>query len=362
MRTAPQGSASWSQGANAYFAGALLAGRIPDLLASIALLREVDPVPEAAWRVAITLLNGVCILDTLGQVREGTALEERFFAIVRSTGDREPMTRFWWNVAIGMRAAYAHEDPWTALEHSDAIQAIFDVIGGERVFLNMQLSRGMNLWYLGAFAAAERALEPIVAADETLGPVSSLRRFHLSWLLADRGALDDARALATRLCDYGQAHHLPLEEFRGRWALAEVVRRMGDLAAADREIRAALGLAVPLDHPGALATLSVLRLAQGRAEEALAAAEDAVARCTTMGGCGMFRGAFVRLAHAEALHATGAHDAGRHAIAEARARLFVIADRIADPAYRTSFLENVPENVRTLALARAWLGEPAPSA
>ena len=362
MRSAPRGSIPWGQGMVAYLEGTMLAGRFAEFRGAIEVLRAVSPLPEAVGKMALPFLTGIYILDVLGQIPEGTVLEERLFAIVRSAGDRAPLVRFWWNVMLGMRAGYAHEDPWTGLRYSDAIQAIFDVIGGERVFLNMQLSRGMNLWYLGAFAAAERALEPIVAADETLGPVSSLRRFHLSWLLADRGALDDARALATRLCDYGQAHHLPLEEFRGRWALAEVVRRMGDLAAADREIRAALGLAVPLDHPGALATLSVLRLAQGRAEEALAAAEDAVARCTTMGGCGMFRGAFVRLAHAEALHATGAHDAGRHAIAEARARLFVIADRIADPAYRTSFLENVPENVRTLALARAWLGEPAPSA
>jgi hypothetical protein len=135
---------------------------------------------------------------------------------------------------------------------------------------------------------------------------------------------------------------------------------MGDLEGAERELPAALRMAVPLEHPGVLGTFSALRLAQGRAEEALAAAEEAMSRCTTMGGCGMFRGAFVRLVHAEALHATGAHDAARHAIAEARAHLFTIADRIADPAYKASFLENVPENARTLALAHAWLGDVAP--
>jgi hypothetical protein len=78
-----------------------------------------------------------------------------------------------------------------------------------------------------------------------------------------------------------------------------------------------------------------------------------------MGGCGMFRGAFVRLTHAEALHATGAHDAAAHAIAGARARLLTIADKITDPAYQTSFLERVSENARTLALADAWLGAAA---
>jgi hypothetical protein len=83
-------------------------------------------------------------------------------------------------------------------------------------------------------------------------------------------------------------------------------------------------------------------------------------RCQTMGGCGMFRGAFLRLTHAEALHASGALDAARHAIADARARLWVIADKIADPGYKASFLAGVPENARTLALATAWLGDPLP--
>jgi hypothetical protein len=87
-----------------------------------------------------------------------------------------------------------------------------------------------------------------------------------------------------------------------------------------------------------------------------------MARCTAMGGCGLFRGAFVRLAHAEALHATGAHDAARRAIADARGRLLAIADRIGDPAHKHSFLHNVPENARTLTLARSWLGEPASDA
>ncbi len=312
--------------------------------------------------MALTFVNGIYILDFLGRVQEGTALEERFFTIVRSTADRELLARFWWNTLVGLRASYAHEDPWTALEHSDAIQAIFDTIGGEQIYLNMQLFRGLNLWYLGSSVVAEQILAEIEAVDETLGVASSLRRFGLSWLRADRGALEEAGVLATQLSEHGRTHHVLLEEGRGHWMLAEVFRRKGDVEAAGREIEIALEMVVALERPGVLGTLAVLRLAQGRAEEALAAAEQAVLRCTTMGGCGMFRGAFVRLAHAEALHATGAHDAARQAIAEARARLVSIADRIADPAHRTSFLEDVPENARTLALARAWLDPDSPAA
>jgi hypothetical protein len=90
------------------------------------------------------------------------------------------------------------------------------------------------------------------------------------------------------------------------------------------------------------------------------AAEDAVARCAAMGGCGIFRGAFVRLAHAEALHAAGDTAAAARAIAAARAHLLAVAARTAEPAYRRSFLDEVPENARTFALARAWLGDAAP--
>ncbi|WP_437618221.1 hypothetical protein [Sorangium sp. So ce1151] len=56
-------------------------------------------------------------------------------------------------------------------------------------------------------------------------------------------------------------------------------------------------------------------------------------------------------------HATGDVEAAREVIREARADLLARADRIGDPAFRKSFLENVSANVRTLDLARAWLGE-----
>jgi tetratricopeptide (TPR) repeat protein len=355
MRTAPRGSVPWAQGAIAYLQGTMAAGRIPDLLASLAQLRDVAPEPAAIGRMALVLVTGVCILDAFGQIADGTALEARFDAIVQRAGDREPIARFWWNIDIALRGSYAHDDPWIALRYSEAIREIYDITGGERTFLNLHLFRGMNLWFLGAFAQAAQQLEAIPAADEALSVVSSLRRFMLSWLRADRGALPEARALAAELAEDGRTRQLPLEEGRGRWVLAEVLRRTGELDAADREVAAALAMAVPLEHPGVLGTLAALRLAQGRAGDALAAAEDAIARCTAMGGCGMFRGAFVRLIHAEALHATGAHDAARSAIARARDQLLAIASRITDPDHRQSFLEAVPENARTITLARSWL-------
>jgi hypothetical protein len=62
----------------------------------------------------------------------------------------------------------------------------------------------------------------------------------------------------------------------------------------------------------------------------------------------------VRLAHAEALKATGADADARSAIVSMRAWLEERVARIRDPARARSFLEEVPENARALALARAW--------
>jgi tetratricopeptide (TPR) repeat protein len=360
LRSAPQGSIPWAQGMLAYHVDMMMAGRIEDALASLARLPEVTPTPEGAGWMSFLYAIAVFHLDALGLVPQGTALEEPFLALVRASGDQVPYVRLGWNLSVGLRAACAHDDPWSALVHGDALQALHDLIGGDVIYLEWRLLRGMNQWYLGALAPAIAVLEAIPAADTVLSQVSSYRRWILSWLYADRGALDQARALAIQLTESCHAHHDRVGEGRGRWALAEVLRRLGDLDAAEREIQTALAMAMPLDQPGILATLSALRLAQGRAGEALAAAEDAMVRCRTMGGCSMFRGAFVRLAAAEALHATGAHDAARHAIADARARLRAIADKIADPGYRTSFLADVPENARTLALATAWLGDLPP--
>ena len=82
-----------------------------------------------------------------------------------------------------------------------------------------------------------------------------------------------------------------------------------------------------------------------------------------MGACSrFFRDAFLHLTHAECLEATGNHAAACAAIAGARRWILAVADKIGDPAYRKSFLENVPENRRTIELSRAWLGEESGSA
>ncbi|HEX8113374.1 MAG TPA: hypothetical protein VF516_36845, partial [Kofleriaceae bacterium] len=102
--------------------------------------------------------------------------------------------------------------------------------------------------------------------------------------------------------------------------------------------------------------LAAVLLAQGRASEVLATAAEVMARYAALGAFG-FRGAFVRRVHAEALEATGDHAGACRAIATARDCLRVQAAKIGDPALRRAFLEALPDNARTFALARQWLGD-----
>jgi tetratricopeptide (TPR) repeat protein len=169
-------------------------------------------------------------------------------------------------------------------------------------------------------------------------------------VLADAGALEEARVEAERTLTAGQKSGLPADEGRGRWLIAEVVRRSGELDVAEAEAARAiplLGMA-PLDQAAATATLAAVHLAQGRGAEALAVAKTAIARYEATRAFG-YRGAFARLVHAQALEAAGELEAAAAAFAEARRHVESTAAKIADEAQRRLFLEAVPENKALIA-------------
>src|SRR6185369_12063245 len=111
LRSAPRGSIPWAQGMVTYHLGTMMTGRIEEFLASLALLQEVTPAPEATGWMSLVFLTAIFILDTLGRVRQGTAVEEPFRALTHRRNDQVPLARLWWNVDVGLRAAYAHDDP-----------------------------------------------------------------------------------------------------------------------------------------------------------------------------------------------------------------------------------------------------------
>ncbi len=359
LRVAQPGSGPWSQGMLIKNLCTIQAGNLEEFVTLLGVAGETLPAPGAATPWALCVATGIYLLDLLGRSRAANHLVHKLAAAVRAAGDQEPIASAFFYVVLAIRMSYAEDDPMMGLKHAETYLHISEAAGHRR---NVELAQnfiGLNRWYLGALAGTERMIMDVSLPDSDAGLVSSYRPFGLAWLLADRDCFDEARRWAGGLVEAGRTRRLPLDEGRGRWALAEVLRRAGELDGAHAEIEAALAIlrtASPLDTPGALATLAALRLAQGRTVEALAAAEEGLAKYEAMAACGFFRGAFLRLVHAECLDAVGDHEAAKAAITSASERLFAVAAKIGDPEYRKSFLESVPENRRTLELARQWAG------
>lgn len=357
---APRGSSPWIQGMLARFCVALMQGQIEIALALVRELRQADTTRESAETMAFALLCATVMLDLLGHVQDGSAALAQIGALKAAFGDEVPLVATHFHSLSANRGGM-DDDIFGALRHARMSQSLTKQSGHAAHECSSRLLIALNAWFLGAADEAERLLRELEFPEEKMGLGSSFRPFILAWILADRGALGEARSHAEYLVALGRSRGMPHDEGRGRWVLAEVLRRAGDLDAADREIAASLALlrlACPLDVPGALATLAAIRTAQGRPVEAVAAAEEGLLGHESMRMCSQFfRGAFLRLNHVESLEAAGKPDAARAALAKARDRLLAISDRILDPSYRIHFLEDVPENRRTLALAREWLGE-----
>ncbi|AUX39021.1 uncharacterized protein SOCE26_004030 [Sorangium cellulosum] len=322
------------------------------------LLLQVEPTAEAANLVVFALGATSIVADVAGRLDFAARITARTAALAARFGEQQPDVPAWAIAAEAHRVGYVAEDPWAGLTQAAVAEEICRRTGNRRLQLLLSAVRGTSLWYLGALDEAERELGALAAVHPELGLLSAYPMFCRSGVLADRGALDEARAEAERLVASARARGVGLDEGRGRWALGAALLRAGRLEEAEREVLAARELlaAVALDAPGLLATLAAARLAAGRVDEALAAASEGLDRYLAQGAAGFFRGAQVRLVHAECLHGAGRIDEARGAVASARERLLAIAARIEDPAYRRMFLEDVPENARTLELARAWQG------
>ncbi len=175
---------------------------------------------------------------------------------------------------------------------------------------------------------------------------------------ARQGAVDEGMALEMASLEAAIGQRDVRLEGGSRVYLALLLVMAGDLAQAVLEARTAVDVlaAIPPSRAMALGALAHALLASGRAEDALAAAREGMELLASLGG--MEEGeSLLRLTHAEALAATGALGAAWDAIAAARDRLLERAESISDVAWRESFLGAIPENARTLQLAREWIDE-----
>jgi eukaryotic-like serine/threonine-protein kinase len=220
----------------------------------------------------------------------------------------------------------------------------------------------MARMHLGGYTEARKVLSDALSFAHRFGLYNVRARIqhNLGNVLAHLGELEGARryeeeALAafTSQGDYWY-------EVAARIYLVHILLGLGRVEEAEQEVARAVDLSLnvqPLRCSAALARARVL-LVQGNGREAHLAALGAMYSMQKLGSIEEDE-PLLRLTFAEASWAAGLSSMARVAIAAARQRLLDRAAKIKDPAWRRSFLENVPENARTIELARAWLDESA---
>lgn len=269
----------------------------------------------------------------------------------------EPGTA-WFRRCRGSRALH-RGDVGQYLEEYQKTAAGFEQAGDVRNRCSARGSVGYALMELGAYAESARVLRETLDAARRIGleHVALVCAHNLAMALARSGALAEGIALQEQAAEKARAQGDRRLEGGARLYLATTLALDGQLEAAERAAREAAEItrSMPILLPSTLATLARVLLGQGRRDEALAAAREAVSLRDAVAGVDEGE-SLVRLVHAEALEAAGDHEAAREAIVKAHRRLLERAARIQQAVWRESFLGNVPDNARTIALGAAWAG------
>jgi tetratricopeptide (TPR) repeat protein len=356
------GSRLWSSALALKCTAASWLGALSTMLEVVTSLHSVEPEPEGA----ATFVDSLAFISLHLLIKNKFELVEAFALRMEQLGkplmEQVPRVQGWIETARAARID-VHGNAWAALAHHTRAEASFAEAGDRRYMSMARAFQGWCLVRLGAHAEAQALLEALLRSSEATPVMVVHARLFLAVAKAEIGAPEEALGEITALSSIMSAAPDLGGDASPSLLIAKCHLRRGDLEAAEREALTAIdGFAGrPRNRSLALTTLADVRLAQGRPARALASAKEAMAAQEAVPPA--YRaGAYLPLLHAEALFATGDHEGARAAIARARTELLARADQIGDSAYRKTFLENVPENARTLARAQQWLGEEAASA
>ncbi|WP_437733807.1 serine/threonine-protein kinase [Sorangium sp. So ce1335] len=351
-----EGGAGWYAALKVATTAALKRGRterVPALLAAL-LARWSDASPEPAQVAAVAWAAALMFLT--GRYADAASLMARVEPVAeRFAGDPQIAGTIAWSRATA--ALFVEGDLNRHRARLEEAIACFDRSGDLRGACGQRANAGFACNELGAYGEAAALLRASLSDAERMGlrNIAASARQNLGAALARLGELPEARAVEAEAVRSFAAMQEPRMEGASRAYLAGILLSAGDAAGAEAEARRAVAMlevARPL-LPHALATLADALLAAGRREEALAEARRAAEILKEIGQ--LEEGdALVRVVHAEALWATGDREGARAALAEAEARIGERAAKIADPAWRASFVERVPEHARAAALRGAW--------
>jgi serine/threonine protein kinase/tetratricopeptide (TPR) repeat protein len=254
------------------------------------------------------------------------------------------------NLTRAAQAVYAG-DFSSAATHFESGIAAFAQAGDARNGGIGLLNIGFVYSELGQLERAEAAIREALKSGERMGLVylTAHALQHLSHVLTYRRQLQPAWTAQVRALELLRNNRRM--EGIGRIYLATIALLRGDAKEAERyAVLASENLRdVPPQLPGAQATLARALLAQGRTQEALAAARAAQSALESISQVEEFE-SLVRLVLAESLAAAGERESAASALALAARRVHERSAMIPDPAWRRSFLQ-LPDNARTLQLS-----------
>jgi eukaryotic-like serine/threonine-protein kinase len=357
MELLPRGSASWWKAASEVAFCAGNRANYEGLVTLVETMRVAGAHGDGSMRARVVAsARAVAVLFPAGRFDLARSLLEDIEPIADGIVAGDPAVAGSLHWARGWRATY-RKDLAQALSHRRAAAQCFAEAGDRRSQTHQLSMVGSVYNKVGCHAEAVEVLRPAREAAQQLGIANVLAQVdnNLGFALCALGALDEGLAIEEEAVQLFHAVQNRRLEAGSRGYLARYLKVAGRLDDAEREARTAVELAetTPPTLAHLLAMLASVHLAQGKHEVALREAEEGHRMLEALGGLDEGE-ALVRLVLAEALAANDRQAEAVVAIREAKERLLARAAPINDPLLGQAFVENVADNVRTLALAARW--------
>jgi tetratricopeptide (TPR) repeat protein len=350
----PRGSASWCWAASATFVLRIQLGDIAGAHDIVHELGASDPEEGAELAYVRACAQATPLLSCAGMHDLARSFLERIEGTAVPSGQPAHAFIGWARFARCHVVAFEGK-PWaqlcSAMEGEQSFAAARSNLGAAL----MGVFRGAALFALGQYESALVELGKAVSKTERVGAelYAALAHLYEGAVVARLGEIARGRSITEAAVTSFYRQGNPIYFGIARMFLAHVLDLAGELEAAEREVsEAALVLeSVPALRCTCLGVQGAVMLRRGHTEAAAAILEDAHAILVSVGS--MAEGeSMLRLLYAEALAAIGRSADAKRALATAYERLMQRAALIEDDEARTTFLTRIPENARTVQLAR----------
>lgn len=353
------GSKRWCQLMQQLMPCTALTGRF-DLLGDLGRqLVETTPADDAkGYYVAATCWISVSY-GIMGQKAACEAFLERAGKIIADLPACERMAAAYYESAQGNYTHLINQMPWPNMVRNATSVVAAKEAGMSRIEVLTSVYHGKALMDLGDVARGETILREAVALAKHLNEAMNFTygRTYLARLLALHGSTD-ALAEAYSLAEQILATENQSLAGLAHGVIAQIEQRRGNLVAAGKASAAAVDAVrfFPTYAWDIIALHASILMDLHRAEEALDLSRQWLERLESLGVAG-FGEIHLRLAVAEALHATGSPEAACTELRRTLDRLRVHLETIPEAAVREQYMTQVPTNARVLELAERWFGD-----